>query len=67
MKYIDAKPAIKSKTLWFNALAVVLQVAIAYGFGEHEPAPWTNETAIGIIAIANIILRFVTTQPLISK
>jgi len=58
----EAKPVWQSKTLWFNLLAVLGQVALAYGFGDHDAAPWTSEAAVGTIAVINLVLRLTTKQ-----
>lgn len=59
-----SKSPLASKTIWFNALAVALMVAHSFGFGEFEPSAEATEIATAIIAAANIVLRFVTTQPI---
>jgi len=46
-----------SLTLWFNVLALLVAVAVGFGFGEFTPDPWVVPVAAGIIAIINLILR----------
>jgi hypothetical protein len=54
--------AFKSKTVWFNVITGVLAVVNELS-GKVVP----TETAATIIAIGNVILRFVTTKPLSAK
>ena len=54
----------KSKTLWFNVLALLVIVGGAYGFGEFEGDPKLAEYAAVVVTIINLLLRFVTKQPL---
>lgn len=53
-----------SKTFWFNALTVIVAVAAYFGFGDFNPNGDTVELGAVIVAVINIILRFVTTQPI---
>lgn len=47
------KPILKSKTFWFNVIAE------AANYGGYLPQKY----AIPVVAVANIILRFLTKQP----
>jgi uncharacterized membrane protein len=51
----------KSKTFWFNVLAVVVAIAGQVGFAEFEP---DAELIAVIVGIVNVILRFAVKQPL---
>lgn len=54
-----------SLTLWFNILALIVLVAMGFGFGEFTPDPWVPIVAAAVIAIINLILRaFKTSQRL---
>jgi len=55
----------KSKTLWFNVLALIVAVATGFGFGEFEIDPLVPAIAAGIVALINLILRLVTTKRLV--
>jgi hypothetical protein len=50
----------KSKTFWFNVLAVVVAVAAQFGFADFEP---DAELIAVIVGIVNVILRFAVKQP----
>lgn len=54
-----------SKTFWFNVLALVLAVATAFGFGEFEPDAKLLEYASILVMLINLILRFVTKEPVL--
>lgn len=62
------KSPLLSKTIWFNILAILVLVATHFGFDmqAHTPANSENILAV-IILVINIILRFVTTQPIIDR
>ena len=58
------KVLIKSRTFWFNILAVVVAIASLFGFADFQPDGKVIE-AIGIItAIVNIYLRTKTDKPI---
>ena len=57
------KPFWQSKTLAFNALAVVVAVAGAFGFAEFVPDLWTAEATVAIIGAINLALRMITREP----
>ena len=59
----EPKPFWQSKTFWFNVLALVVTVAGAFGYRQFQPSPDVGELALGIVALVNIILRFVTKRP----
>jgi uncharacterized membrane protein len=52
-----------SKVFWFNVLAGVVAVAQAFGFAGFTPDPSVAEYVTVAVAVINIILRLVTTQP----
>jgi len=53
------KPWFKSRTIWFNLLVVFTAGAMLSGY---TPDTQVTETAVSLVAIANVILRFVTSQ-----
>lgn len=54
------KPFYQSKTFWFNILFVLVAVAGYFGFTEYQPDANTAELAAVLIAVINLILRFLT-------
>ena len=54
------KPFFKSKTFWFNVLAIAVLVANSFGF---EAFKLDNDVATLVVAAVNILLRFVTREP----
>lgn len=54
----------KSKTLYFNVLALVMLIAEAFGYIDFVPSEHTAEYAAAVITIINVILRFVTKEPI---
>ena len=56
------KPFWRSKTFWFNVLAFVVAVAAAFGYTGELPADW-QALVPAAVAIINIILRFITREP----
>ncbi len=54
----------KSKTLWFNLLALLVAVAGAFGYGDFQPSPEVQQLALVIVTVVNLVLRFVTREPL---
>ena len=54
------KSPLKSKTILFNVVAVVVFVAMSFGYADFAPDPELMALAA---AILNIVLRFVTTEP----
>lgn len=61
---MEAKRWYASKVLWFNAVFVLVLVLNAFGFREFQPSPETEQWATLIILVVNLILRFVTKQPI---
>ena len=60
----DAKKWYKSKTLWFNGLALALVVASGFGFSTFQPDPEVHAIGVGIVAAINLALRaLATSQP----
>ena len=62
------KGALKSKTVWWNVLLAVL-VGLEL-MGGHMTVLWGQEVAAAILmlgALANLVLRTVTTQALSEK
>ncbi len=53
----------ESKTFWFNVLAFVVAVAMAFGYTGELPSDW-QVLVPAVVAIINIILRFITHQPI---
>jgi hypothetical protein len=54
---------LNSKTLWFNILALAVGIAQAFGFAGFTADPQIAEYITVGVAVINIILRFVTKQP----
>ncbi len=61
---MDLKEFWKSKTFWFNVLSLVVLIANGFGFVNFAADPKLAEYAAAFITIANVILRFMTSQPL---
>ena len=58
MLNIDVKKVIRSRTVWVNLLVLIAGIATA--LSTHIAAGG----AISLVAIVNLILRFLTTQAL---
>ena len=56
-----------SKTFWFNILALAVMVAGNFGFKEFATETWVNDAGVGLILIVNLILRFITKEPIVLK
>jgi len=54
----------KSKTVWFNLLAGGLAAGNAVGFSDFQADP---DLIALIMAVVNILLRFLTKKPLNEK
>ena len=56
-----------SKTLWFNGVAFLLAVGLPilgqYGYAGEVPAAWAV-FVVPAIALVNLVLRFVTKEPI---
>ena len=53
----------QSKTIWFNILAFLVSVAAGFGYTGELPPEWAVFVP-AVIALNNMILRWVTTQPI---
>jgi len=67
----DGKSPLISKTFVFNGIALVVAVAMAFGYGAFEPDSRVPELAAGLVALwgillpaINMFLRTVTKVPL---
>ena len=58
----------KSKTLWFNIIALVIGlltvVLAAFGYTGELTGDFLKYESI-LVAVANIILRFITKEPIV--
>ena len=54
----------KSKTFWFNVLALIVAVAGAFGFAGFKPSPDVEQAGYVIVALINLLLRFLTKKPI---
>lgn len=54
----------KSKTFWFNLLALATIVAGGFGYKGFEPDMWVAEFGTAIIILGNLVLRFITKEPI---
>lgn len=62
------KSSLKSKTLWFNALTVVIVVSTFFGFVPNQDlAEQTSAFLLAASPIINIFLRFLTNKGLTPK
>lgn len=59
----DSKPWYQSKTLWTNIIALVAAITGAFGLDLGLDAETQVSLVGGIMAVVNIVLRVVTTQP----
>jgi hypothetical protein len=55
---------LKSRTIWVNLVALVAALLAAFGVADIG-AEAQASTVAGIMAVANIILRFVTKTPIV--
>ena len=62
-----AKPWYQSKTIWLNIFALIILVADGLGFAGFTPDPWVPEVGGIILAVLNILLRYVHTEQPIAK
>lgn len=56
---MEAKPIYLSKTIWVNVLALIGPIAASFGATTPE---WTA-ISTGVLAVANLILRYLTKKP----
>lgn len=60
---VEAKPAHRSSTLWANLLVLIVAIATLPEV-QAIPAPeWVPKVLAAAAAIGNIVLRFITVQP----
>lgn len=60
---MDGKNFLKSKTLWFNVLALLVLVAEGFGYTDFVADPQMAEYAAAIITLINVGLRLITKEP----
>ena len=58
------KKLLKSKTFWFNLLAIIVTVASQFGFSEFEPSEEIAELTVIFAGVVNILLRVKTSEPI---
>ncbi len=61
---MDIKRFYTSKTFWFFLLFLTVSVANVVGFGGYEPSAEQLEIGSVLVAVAGIILRFITKEPI---
>lgn len=59
----NSKPWYMSKVFWFNMLALIASILANFGYSGELPADWEQYVGV-IVAVANILLRFVTKRPI---
>lgn len=64
-KVVAYKSFLRSKTVWFNALAVVIFVANMFGFAEFQMDERLGELLPLLVMVGNVALRFKTSQPIV--
>lgn len=60
---MDSKPFWTSKTLWVNVIAGAVAVGTAFGLNLGLDADGQTAIVGGIMAVVNVILRFMTKAP----
>lgn len=60
---METKSWLASKTIWTNLILGAVTVATALGVDVGLDATAQAELVAGIVVVANLILRFVTKQP----
>ena len=63
----DSKPAWASKTLWVTLIALLVSVGAAFGVDLGLDTEAQASLVGGIMAVVNIVLRVMTTQPVTVK
>lgn len=58
----DGKPVYQSKTFWFNVVAFVVTAVLKFVNTDGLPAEVAAWSPV-IITVGNLVLRFVTSQP----
>jgi len=58
----ESKPAWTSKTMWVNLIALIASVAAAFGLDLGLSTEVQASLVGGIMAVVNIVLRFMTNQ-----
>lgn len=56
----ETKPFYQSKTLIFNVLAILVLIATQFGFDSFQ---LDAETTGFVMAVVNMVLRFMTNKP----
>ena len=57
---MDAKPFWASKTIWANVIAGAAAIAVSFGFDFGLTPDVQAQVLVGVMAVINIVLRFVT-------
>ncbi len=57
---MDTKPFWASKTMWVNVVALVASLTVGFGIDLGFTAAVQAEIVGGVMAVVNIILRFMT-------
>ena len=60
---MEAKSIFASRTLWANVIGGLVAVGTAFGFDLGLDAEGQTAIVGGIMAVINVILRFMTTAP----
>jgi len=63
---MEEKKFYLSKTFWFNLLTLVVLVVGAFGFTEFESNPEIAPIAAGVVAVINLVLRWMTNTKLVT-
>lgn len=59
---LNSKNILTSKTFWFNILAGLVAIASQFDFGSFEPDAGVITIALGVVALVNLVLRYLTDQ-----
>ena len=60
---MESKPWFASKTLWANIIGGAVAIGTAFGLNLDIDAETQTAIVGGILAVVNIILRFMTSAP----